>query len=632
MERLQRKRSFSPWQSFILIILFGGACLSLIFLAASIIYLRPANPEQYVGESIERETSTGTPRPTPNPEQTITSGRSEPSTQSKTPGPTATVTPTPITLSDIWIDKVIEKMSPSQKIGQMILAGVDGKTINSSTCIYLGDITPGGIIYRKGNVDTPDQLRQLSEGLQGCSKKAGNIPLLIAIDHEGQYVNRFDSGVTVFPAALAQGATGSPIYAKQVAYHQGQELGYAGINMVLGPVADLLTDYDNIVISQRSFGGDPQRVSQDVANAVLGYGQSGIVAVLKHFPGHGGVATDSHTALPYDKVGEQTLMSDYIPPFQSGIDAGAGVVMFGHLAYPSIDPANLPASMSEVILNILRQQMHFPGVILTDSMGMGAIKNNGWTVPGASLQAVNAGVDMLLVTSTGNVRQTHAHLLNALKNGQLSQDRVDQAVRRILKLKAEAGIKSYPLASFSVPKRDASRSIAYDTGYNAVALHRDNIALVPIPENVKNVLIIAPPDAWGFDHALNSTFQDRGIRTQFVHYSPPWQGPITDRNLLSSTVAKASGYDLALVLTWEAHLNHLKYGDTWQVDLVNQLLSKDIPTIVVALKSPTDILEFPQVDTYLATYGTTPGQVQALADILVGHTQPQGLNPLPGLP
>jgi beta-N-acetylhexosaminidase len=512
----------------------------------------------------------------------------------------------------------------------MIMMGVNGQAITDGACSLITDIAPGSVVYVGDNVVSPEQLRQFSADLQACNAiNAAAIPLWIALDHEGQYVNRFETGATAFPAAMAFAATGQPDLAYQAALAAGQELAYSGVTMVLGPDADLLTNYDNEVISLRSYGGDPAEVSEFVAQVVLGYRAAGLVPVLKHFPGHGGVAADSHYTLPVDPVYQSTLVSLYLPPFLAGIHAGAPVVMFSHVAFPNIDPAGLPSSLSPAIHAILRQDIGFQGVVLTDSLGMGAITGET-SIPEASLQAVLAGADMLLITSPEVALQTRDRLVAAVNSGELPLELVNAAVRRILAVKFNARQFSYPLPEPAQPDWSANAELAYRVGYQSLALLRDDAGLLPLPGD--RVLLVGPVDAWGMYPRLQSTLLASGYSVETYTFSGPWNGPVPETALLSYIPNYAANFDVTVVLTWQAHLNQLLYADTFQANLVNNLLNANRPTLVVALKSPADILDFPTAPTYLATFGTTSGQLQALADILAGNTGPSGTIPLPGLP
>jgi beta-N-acetylhexosaminidase len=548
--------------------------------------------------------------------------------------PTPTVTPSQTPIA--WVDEQLASMTLAQKVGQMILTGVSGTTVNGDTCQFLRRISAGGVVYLGSNVANPlpSQLNALSMGLQNCMANGGGIPLLISIDHEGQYVNRFpyDSQMTIFPPAMALGASSDPELAYQAAYASGLELAASGVNMVLGPVADVYTDYDNTVISQRSFGSDPNQVNRFVEASVRGYLEAGVIPVLKHFPGHGDVPGDSHAILPLDNADSQRLFSTHLVPFQGGINQGAPAVMMSHVAFPQIDSEGLPASMSAPIYNILRHDLGFQGIALSDSLGMGAVSSTGLGTSGASIKAVNAGIDMLLLASPNLAEEVYWQVLSAAQSGEIPLERIDGAAHHILTVKYEQGLAAFPLPASPSPDWIADQNLATDIGYQAVSLLRDNGNQIPIPENVRKILIVAPSDGWGLYPYLRTALDQKGIQYSILSYTGYWYGPIPETYFLQTVPARASENDLTIVFTWDAHPNRFVFGDTFQIDLVNTLLDGGYQPVVIALKSPTDILEFPGVKTYLASMGTTRGQIHAIVDILVGKADPIGTIPLQNLP
>ncbi len=533
--------------------------------------------------------------------------------------------------TDAWVEQTLASLTLQQKIGQMLMMGVEGTFITPQTCDFVKALAPGGIVYRTGNVDTPDQMWEYSAALQNCAQAGGVLPLWLSIDHEGQYVNRFQSGVTVFPMAMAFGATGNPQAAYLAAQAAGNELATSGVNMVLGPVADVLTDYDNSVISLRSYGGDAGQVSQFVSQAVSGYRQAGIAPVIKHFPGHGSVAEDTHEQIVVDPSDEAQMSQVHLPPFQAGIQAGAPVVMLSHVAYPAIDPASLPASLSPAVVAYLREQLGFHGIIITDSLGMAAITSTNNNPGDAAVQSVMAGVDMLLVSSNVTTQAAYDSLLAAVGDGRISEEAINGSVRRILTAKRLYGLDKFPTARPEDPTWKANQELAVDVGQAAVSVFSNTAGLVPIPDNVQRILVISPEYDWGFAQALQAQLGAK-TRVQSAVFPGPWNGVIEDAGLQQSLLQTANNFDMVIVLTWEAHLHHVNLGDTWQTDLVNGLISAGQPVAVVALKSPTDWLEFPNVPAFLATYGTTSGQIQGAVDVLSGRQSATGSSPLPGLP
>lgn len=533
---------------------------------------------------------------------------------------------------ETWVENTLAEMSLEEKVGQMILTGVEGDRVTDETCDYVQSLMPGGITFQHGNIIDPEQLRTFVDSLQRCGQNTLVVPMVMTLSHEGEYVNRYYEGATLFPAALALGATGNPAAAYQAAYASGLELAYSGITMVLGPVADVLENYDNDVISQRIYGGDPALVSQYVSQAVAGYSQAGVISVLKHFPGHGSVAEDSHQVLPVDDADIKTLREQYLPPFQAGVIAGAPVIMLSHIAFPKINGGEIPSSLSPEMIQFLRKELDFDGVVLSDSLRMKSVTSNKTiSTQEIAVDAAIAGVDMLLLNWDEHAKLAKEFIITAVERNELSEDRIDEAVRRILWMKVSNDLVSFDDLHKSAPDWQANQELAFQLGEQAVALIKDDAGLVPIPKNLSRVMVIGPGNEWELYPALKTALNDSGFNSEFYDFPPPWEGAIKNNQLLEELPARAARSDLVLLFTWQAHLNKLDYQDIWQVELVQRLVASGTPLIIVAIKSPTDLLEFPDVSTFIAMYGTTPGQEQALIDALVGRAALQGVNPLPGL-
>jgi beta-N-acetylhexosaminidase len=546
--------------------------------------------------------------------------------------PSMAVSKTPTQMDFSAINNQVASMSLAQKAGQMILMGLGGEILTPEECQTIQQVMPGGIVFHGDNVSNPDQLRHLISDIKSCAVTTSGIPLFFAIDHEGQFINRFESGMmTLFPSAQALGATNNPDYAYQVAFASGQELSSAGINMVLGPVADVLTNYDNTVIGERSFGSDPQQVGLFVAQSVRGYREAGLISVLKHFPGHGGTSIDSHQSLPVDTASPDLLSKIYFPPFFQGLNAGSPVVMMGHIALPHIDSTNMPASLSPLIVDTLRDQLGFDGVVITDALNMGALQSTGLDFPGVVLASVGAGVDILLVLSPLDAQIASYRIQQAVEQGEFPIERVDDSARRILKLKEQNNLLNGYHTEIE-PNWQLDQTIAYDAGYHSVAVLRNSDNLVPIPVDVKNILIIAPPNVPELPPVVDTALQVKGYITQFFYYPDPQRGVVGDDVLISDFAYRSSNADLTIILTWQAHSNRIRYNDDWQGRLVATLQQRTPRLIVAGLKSSTDLLEFQNISTFISTFGTTEGQLQALADILVGNQNALGVNPLQQLP
>jgi beta-N-acetylhexosaminidase len=305
----------------------------------------------------------------------------------------------------------------------------------------------GGLILVRGdggtsNIDSPRQLRKLTDGLQAAAagERAG-LPLLIGADQEHGVVTRVRDGVTLLPSAMAFGAAANPAMTEEASRVSGTELAAVGINVDFAPDADVTGGAPNAVIGSRSFGSAPAKVGAQVAAAVRGYERAGVATTLKHFPGHGHTATDSHRALPVLRRSQQQLLAEDIKPFADGIAAGASLVMTGHLEAPAVDPT-APATFSRrTLIDLLRRQLRFGGVVITDAMNMAAITNR-YPPAEAAVQAVLAGNDIVLMPP--DLPAAHAGLLAALRSGRLPRVRVVESAIRIVGLKQRLGTLKQP--------------------------------------------------------------------------------------------------------------------------------------------------------------------------------------------
>lgn len=532
-----------------------------------------------------------------------------------------------------WVEEMLGKMSLEEKIGQLMIISLDDRQKELSDCILIQQVKPGGMFLHPQNVGGFEQLRTLTTKFQTCAEESGIAPLLVSIDHEGEYVQRFDNDATLFPAALGMGAANDLNLLYEVSLAAGQELAYSGINVVFGPVADLLANYDNKVVSQRTYGGDPERVSQFVRQAVKGYSDGGVIPTLKHFPGHGSVSADSHKTLPIDNTDREDLHLAHLPPFIAGIDSEAPIVMLSHVAYPEISGEIIPASLSPEIVTLLREDLGFDGVILTDALGMKAVSGGTYRIPQASIDALNAGVDLLLITGPNKATSTHQKLISAVNNNEIPIETIDHSVKRILSLKEQNGLTEYPKVKSDHPDLEEHKELAVYAGNKAVTLFKDSDNLIPLPGDIERLLIIGPvvPD-WFFYNNLEEALLDNNIPHDKVFFPPPWEGEIIDSTLQHTILQSLDSYDLILAITWQSHINSLILDDYWQIDMINGLVDSGLPLIVVAMKSPTDIIDFPEVDAYLGTYGTNKGALNYFIDILFGKAEPSGVNPLPDLP
>lgn len=336
-------------------------------------------------------------------------------------------------------------MTLEQKAGQVMCAGFEGIELTPSPRPLLDELHLGGLVYFERNVASRPALARLSADVQQVACQSGHPALLIAIDQEGGRVTRLRAakGFTEFPSPLEVAAAGGPDAVRQVAVAMAAELLDVGINMNLAPVLDVNSNPDNPVINTRSFGSDPHLVAACGVAMIEGLQGAGIMAVGKHFPGHGDTSVDSHMALPVVTHSRDRLEAVEFVPFRAAIAVGVAGILSAHVHFPAIEPTpRLPATLSHrVITGLLRRELGFGGLAMTDSLEMGALATSDYPAPLAAAHALAAGADVLLFnTDYAVLREAHALIVRWVADGKLDPARLDEAVLRILAAKQRFGL------------------------------------------------------------------------------------------------------------------------------------------------------------------------------------------------
>ena len=334
-------------------------------------------------------------------------------------------------------------MSLEQKVGQLLMTSVPGCKLNSETEEIVERFMPGGVILFGYNLDGPENIRLLINGLQEHSMRNSGIPLFISIDQEGGRVRRITHGLEQFPGNMAAGIAGAPHLVYKWGRITGLQLRKFGVNMNLAPVLDVNNNPGNPVINTRSFGSDPAIVAKMGSRYIRGLQKSGCIAVGKHFPGHGDTAQDSHVTLPVIPWGIDRLKNVEFVPFKKAIRSGVEGIMTAHISFPGILENSDPATLSPVFLTeILRNQMGFSGLVITDDMEMNAI-SGGRDMGEAAVMSLIAGTDIILISSYGkNINVIHEAVMKAAQSGRIPLERIDASVRRILECKFRYRIMS----------------------------------------------------------------------------------------------------------------------------------------------------------------------------------------------
>ena len=475
----------------------------------------------------------------------------------------------------------------------------------------------GVTLFRRHNVSSAGQVRVLTGALQAAAARGGHGPLLIATDQEtGQLIGMGDE-TTQFAGAMAVGAAGDKDLAERVARATGRELNALGVNVNYAPVCDLATNSENPTLGIRSFGDDPAAVGGLVAATVSGLQAEGVAATLKHFPGAGEAAVDTHQELAVVEIDRDLLDSRELTPFRAGLAAGARLAMAGHFALPALtnDPS-LPASLARsVITGLLRDALHFDGLAITDALDMGALAQGAAQIVNA-IKAVTAGQDLLLGTPDAElIRRLEEGLEQAEKRG-LTDPRARQASAARL-ADVRTWLKKFDQAPLDVVGCAEHAALADELARRSVTLVRDDDHLLPLRPDAESRIAVVQPEPTDMTPADTSSYvppllahavlRRHAATDEFVVDPSPSDADIT------SLARGLAEYDLIVLGTVSANLLPA------QAALARQILRLGRPTVTVALRTPWDLCAYPMARTHVCSFGILPPTIEALVGALFGE-------------
>ncbi len=511
-------------------------------------------------------------------------------------------------------------LSLESAIGQKLLLAFSGKQgVTADLLEALRRYQPAGVtLFRSMNVDTPAQVRSLCLDLQRAAQAAGLPPLLIAADQEGGQLMAIGEGVAQLPGNMALGATGDVLLARRAGEVLGHELAAMGINVDYAPCCDVNVNPRNPVIGIRSFGEDPQKVAVYCAAMIAGIQSAGVVATAKHFPGLGDTAKDAHWGTPVVPHGLERLRRVELPPFKAAINAGVQMVMTAHIALPAVDGSvETPATLSPKVLGgLLRQQLGFQGVIVTDAMDMHAIQQ-GNALGEQAVRAVQAGVDLLLLGGNAeDQRRVYEGLLQAVQDGRLQENALRRSAGRVLALKDWIQ-KAGPQPELSVVACAEHRAVADEIARRSLTLVRDQDNLLPLRLHAGQRLAVVLPHPVDLTPADTSSYVVPTLSQALRRYHPRVEEFLVShapgQQEIAGLLAQLAGFDYIVAGTLNA------FSQPQQAEMVKAILATDIPTVVAALRLPYDLAAFPQAPTFLATYSLLEPSMRALAAALFGQ-------------
>lgn len=342
----------------------------------------------------------------------------------------------------------VDSMSLEEKVGQMIFGGIEGVELSEKSREMIREDKVGGIIFFKDNLVNANQIVTLLNSIKAENMQQ-QYPLFLGIDQEGGRVTRIPE-LSNLPTNKQIGKKDNPALAFQLGELLGKQLNAFGFNLDFAPVLDVDSNPNNPVIGDRSFGSDPKLVSELGISTMKGLQSENVISVIKHFPGHGDTEVDSHIELPIVSKNMKELQALEFIPFQNALKSGADVVMIGHILLPEID-ANKPSSISNVVITkILREQLKYEGVVMTDDMTMKAILDN-YEIGEAAVEAVKAGNDIVLIAHDyEKVHRAIQAILEAVRNEEIKVEQIDRSVERILQLKEKYQLSNDQLSSINV--------------------------------------------------------------------------------------------------------------------------------------------------------------------------------------
>ena len=508
---------------------------------------------------------------------------------------------------------MITEMTIEEKVGQLIMVGFEGTEANEAIETHIRQRFVGGVVLFSRNIQSPKQTAELTNQLQQlASATAHQIPLFIGIDQEGGWVIRLREGATVLPGNMALGATDSTELAERAGEITAIELAAVGVNLNFAPVMDVNNNPQNPVIDRRSFGESAELVSRLGVAYIHGLQRNGVLATAKHFPGHGDTTVDSHFDLPTVNHDRERIHALELQPFRAAIDADVAAIMTAHIVYPAFD-ADRPATLSlSILTDLLRKELGFDGLLITDDMEMKAIDEH-YRSGEAAVMAVEAGADIVMVLwSPTKQLEVFNALLSAVKSGRISQARLDQSVERILKSKEGAFNRRFadPDAVGETVGTEAHKQLAQTIASQAVTVVRNRDNLLPLElEPETSVLILSASST------LFESFK--------AHHPNTFEARIPE-------TPRGAQLQLQLPLRpADADIIICGITNDEQAALVRQFsMGKTLPVIVIALGSPYTLRGCPDVSASLAAYDIHDASVSAAVEVIIGAQAAQGKLPV----
>ncbi len=532
-----------------------------------------------------------------------------------------------------WAQAVLDTLSLEAKVSQLFVTDARGTEDGMAPAEMerlldrVGPFGAGGVLFFSGD---DERQAALTQTLQD----EATLPLLIAQDMENGVGMRVE-GTTAFPPMMALGAAGDPDLAYAMGQHLADEARALGVHINFAPVADVNNNPFNPIINTRSFGEDPQAVAEMTVAAFRGMQDGGLIATAKHFPGHGDTDTDSHHALPLLDFPRARLDSTELVPFRAAIDAGVRMVMTAHLAIPTLEPdPTLPATLSpHVITDLLRGELGFEGLVVTDGLDMGGI-TDGFGIGESAVRAIEAGVDLLILTRDEYVAR--AALMAALRDGRITEERIDTSVLRVLRAKEALNLPDVSHATFAPDSEllTQGEALAEEIARRSITVLRNDRALLPLRDD-HCLLVISMADREPEEVQPFAEYLEDTVGPEFVTHR------VLRRDATQAEAdrlfALAEQHDVIVVPVYQSVRRWSRDGlPPVQRDLVDRLVEFGKAVVLVAFgnpylpldpgSSPGQALSRPQAE--VVAYDARERTQRAVADVLMGRSLASGRLPV----
>jgi beta-N-acetylhexosaminidase len=527
---------------------------------------------------------------------------------------------------ELWIDSLLDKMTIRERVAQMIMPWAGGNYTPENSSDYkrirylINDLKVGGFIFFKGDI--------LNEALMiNRMQAATDIPLLISSDFERGLAMRL-TDATEFPYNMALAATGDLTLAREMGRIISLESRAIGVHQNYAPVADINDNADNPIINVRAYSEDKEIVSLYCEAFIRGSIEGRMISTVKHFPGHGNTETDSHKELPLIPGTRESLMMNELEPFIRSIKSGVHSVMIGHLRVPSLESEKIPASLSRKIVNdLLIEELGFRGLVVTDAMNMNAITRY-YSVAQASVMAVKAGNDIILMPPDEDIAINS--ISDAVYNGEISIERINESVRKILAAKRWVGVDKQKESNIAnIPMFVGSREnifLAREIAERSITLIKNDDAVIPAsPEKYYTTAVISISDG-----NFSGTYFNELVDQEFGYIKTIALNRRSSDKDFKKAMEIARSSDLILIPSYvkvRAYQGTVKMSDK-QTNFIKSVLKMNKPSVIISFGNPYLLSQFPEAKTYITAYGDAAVSQKAMIRAIAGKSDITGRLPI----